>query len=153
MWPFGNRVRTLGSSFKQKLKTHLKSYGPGTVVVYSTLDGCLFITSTIFIHTMQDKILDRLSEVKFIQDACPKGVHEEIHEKSEKFSTWFICRITGVEPKDMVAFVMALLILRSPIVSTPYRATVLSRIENKTIFGKFRRVYKMSKIRFFCQIF
>ena len=112
-------------SFKQKLKT----YGPATFFVYGSLDGILFISSAIAIHFAQDKILERLSDFEFIKKVCPNGVHEEVHEKSEKISKWTICKYTGLEAKDVVAFGISVLILRSPVVSMPYRATVLLRIE------------------------
>ena len=120
-----NRFRRFQSSFKQKLK----NYGPSTFFVYGSLDGILFISSAIAIHFAQDKILERLSDFEFIKKVCPKGVHEEVHEKSEKISKWTICKYTGLDAKDVVAFGISVLILRSPVVSMPYRATVLLRIE------------------------
>lgn len=108
------------------VRAKIVKYGPGLFCVYGCIDGTVFITATIGMSLIQENIMTLLEQTEWIRKQCTGTVHDTLIKLSESISKWNCVKPFGLEGRDVLAFACTLLILRSPFVSMPYRAVMLS---------------------------
>jgi len=109
----------------QQIKGKIKRQGVGTFSLYGCIDGTIFLSTTIFMSCVQDRVMKFLEQSEWIKNKCPSGdVTEEIIKKSKSVSNWAMVRPFGLDGSDFVAFGCAFILLRNPFVRYLYVPTV-----------------------------